>query len=377
MVAAALVIAGVAFSTSGNTSIAGSGSAAQFPRALDPNGAGGSGSSGSGSGSGNGGSLPNGGSTTTGPKTVATAKQQIGVVTIVSTLTYQQAESAGTGMILSSDGLILTNNHVVNGATSITVTVESTGRSYKADVVGTAPTKDIAVLRLRNASGLSTANFASSAAGVKVGDAVNGVGNAGGTGTLTAAGGKVTALNQSITATDESGQDAETLHQLIEVNAPIISGDSGGPLYNSAGTIIGIDTAASASSRNSTSGASTAYAITIDNAMSVAKQIESGVRTTTIHIGLPGFLGVSTAAATGGGSGVAVQSVVQGGPADQAGITRGSTITAVNGTTVSSPTALRSTLSAKRPHSKVKVTWTDAGGAAHTATVTLTTGPAD
>ena len=122
---------------------------------------------------------------------------------IVSVLAYQRAESAGTGMILTSNGEILTNNHVVNGATSITVTVASTGKSYRADVVGTDPTDDVAVIQLRNASGLTTAKVGDSS-GVKVGDAVVGVGNAGGTGTLRASAGAVTALNQSITATDES-----------------------------------------------------------------------------------------------------------------------------------------------------------------------------
>ncbi|MDQ2796443.1 MAG: trypsin-like peptidase domain-containing protein, partial [Actinomycetota bacterium] len=123
---------------------------------------------------------------TTARSGTATATQQIGIVTIVSTLQYQRAQSAGTGMVLTPDGEILTNNHVINVATSIVVTVESTRKSYRADVVGTAPTSDIAVLKLRNASGLQKANLASDASGVRVGDGIVGVGNAGGTGTLTA-----------------------------------------------------------------------------------------------------------------------------------------------------------------------------------------------
>ena len=101
----------------------------------------------------------------------------------MSVLGYQNAEGAGTGMVLTSNGEILTNNHVVNGATSITVTVASTGKSYRADVVGTDPTDDVAVISLRNASGLKTAKIGDSS-GVAVGDSIVGVGNAGGTGTL-------------------------------------------------------------------------------------------------------------------------------------------------------------------------------------------------
>jgi S1-C subfamily serine protease len=206
----------------------------------------------------------------------ATAAQQSGIVTIVSVLGYQNAESAGTGMVLTSDGEILTNNHVVNGATSITVTVESSGESYRAAVVGTDPTDDVAVLQLSNASGLTTANLGDSA-DLAVGDAVTGVGNAGGTGTLTAAPGTVTALDQSITATDESGSDPENLTGLIETDAGIAAGDSGGPLYDSAGEIVGMDTAASSSPGDQT--ASQAYAIPIDDALNIADQIESGVQT--------------------------------------------------------------------------------------------------
>ncbi|WP_375501034.1 trypsin-like peptidase domain-containing protein [uncultured Jatrophihabitans sp.] len=378
VVAAALVLFGVGFATgSSSSSTSGSGSALQeLPQLQVPSDTPGGGSS----GSGNGGALPNGGSSAGGSNPVATATQQIGIVTIVSTLRYQNAESAGTGMILSSDGEVLTNNHVVNGATAITVTVESTGKSYRADVVGTAPTKDVAVLKLRNASGLQTAELASTSQDIKVGDAVVGVGNAGGTGTLTAASGKVTGLDKSITATDESGADAERLTELIEVDAPIISGDSGGPLYDADGEIIGIDTAASTHQQSGT--ANTAYAIRIENALGVVRQIESGVQTTTIHIGLPAFVGFSLQDQNGtvivpepslGGG----QTIVPDSPADQVGIEPGSTVTALGGTKVTSAAQIKRILAAKNPGDQISINWTDAGGDPHSATLTLTTGPAD
>lgn len=307
----------------------------------------------------------------------ATAAQTKGVVTIVSVLKYQNAEAAGTGMVLTSNGEILTNNHVINGATSVTVTVVSTGKSYVASVVGTDPSDDVAVLQLTNAAGLQTAAVGDSS-GAKTGDAVTGVGNAGGTGTLRAATGKITALDQSITASDDNGSNAEQLHGLIEVDAPIVSGDSGGPMYDVAGKIIGMDTAAQANGRitvNGASTASTAYAIPIDNALSIASKIEQGVQTTTIHIGLPGFIGVSvdpssTTSAT-------ISSVLSGGPAANAGITAGSMITSVAGTRVTSPTSLKTVLSSHKPGSSVRISWTDPDGATHSANVTLATGPAD
>jgi S1-C subfamily serine protease len=317
-----------------------------------------------------GGQNPTGRNGTSTSASIATAEQQKGIVTIVSVLAYQRAESAGTGMVLTSNGEILTNNHVVNGATSITVTVASTGKSYRADVVGTDPSDDVAVLQLRNASGLTTAKVGDSS-DVAVGDAVVGVGNAGGTGTLRASAGAVTALNQSITATDESGQSGERLTGLIEVNAAIISGDSGGPLYNAKGEIVGMDTAASANQAVT----SAAYAIPIDNAVKIADRIESGVETSTIHIGLPAFLGVGVGA--GGTQGAAVTRLLDGGPAGDAGITEGSTITAIDGKQVTSADTLKSTLAKYEPGNRVSVRWTDPAGTSHSATVTLGTGPAD
>jgi S1-C subfamily serine protease len=301
---------------------------------------------------------------------LATAAQQKGVVTIVSVLKYEGAESAGTGMVLTSGGEILTNNHVVRGATRIVVTIASTGREYRADVVGTDPADDVAVLQLRNASGLETANIGDSS-DVATGDDIVGVGNAGGTGTLRASAGTVTALDQSITARDETGQNAEKLTGLIKVHAAIVSGDSGGPLYDANGEIIGMDTAASATQLVD----HTAYAIPIDSAISIADQIGSRVETDRIHIGLPAFLGVSVHVANGRGA--LVEGLLSGGPAADAGITPGSLVTAVNGKKVTSPDSLKALLRAYNPGDETSVTWTTRSGSSRTETVTLGTGPAD
>ena len=246
----------------------------------------------------------------------------------------------------------------------------STGAKYTAAVVGTDPTQDVAVLQLQNANGLKTIKLGDSNS-VAVGDAVTGVGNAGGAGgTPSVADGAVTALDQQITAADESGSNVQHLTGMIETNAPIQAGDSGGPLYDASGEVIGMDSAASAG------GAETqAYAIPIDHALQIAGQIESGSASSTVHIGLPAFLGVSVAPS--GVQGAAVQSTLSGGPAAGAGISAGDVITSVGGAAVNTATDLQTALRKYKPGQSVDVTWTDQSGQSHTARVTLATGPAD
>jgi len=313
----------------------------------------------------------NGGNSGTGSSTgaKASAAQSVGVVDIETVQDFGTSAAAGTGMVLTSDGEILTNNHVIDHATAIKATVVSTGKTYTAKVVGTSPTKDIAVIQLQNASGLKTINLGDSST-VSVGDAVTGVGNAGGTGgTPSAAAGKVTALNRTITASDEDGSGAETLHDVIVTDAPIQAGDSGGPLYNAKDRVVGIDTAAS------TSGRSVGFAIPINTALSIAQQIEKGVRTSSIHIGYPGFLGITVSSTPGAGATVA--GVLSGGPAAKAGLAEGDLITRIGSTTVANATQLQKAIAAHQPGSKVSVTYTDPNTGKHTVTVTLATGPAD
>jgi S1-C subfamily serine protease len=292
------------------------------------------------------------------------------VVDIYTVQKYNSAAAAGTGIVLSSNGEVLTNNHVIEGSTSIRVRVVSTGKSYVAKVVGTAPTKDVAVLRLVNASGLQTAALGDSGT-VSVGDSVTGVGNAGGVGgTPSAASGKVTALHRSITASDETGSNSERLHDIIVMNAPIQSGDSGGPLYDSDGRVVGMDTAAS------TTGTKVGFAIPINDALDIAGQIEKGIETSSIHIGYPGFLGVTVTPSSG--SGALVQGVLPGGPAAKAGIVGGDVITRVNSTTITGSTQLHNLMTKSQPGSRVSVTYSDATTTSRrTVSITLVTGPAD
>jgi S1-C subfamily serine protease len=330
---------------------------------------------GQGAGVGQGGTSDGQGSTgsTESAATPATAEETAGVVTIVSTLNYDDSyKSAGTGMILDADGLILTNNHVVQGSTSIEVTDESTGRAYTADVVGTDATNDVAVLQLRDASGLTPVSFDDSA-DVSAGDAVHSTGNAEGTGDLVTAEGSVLATDQAIQVQSETGTGGESLSGLIEIQSDVVSGDSGGPLRDADGDVVGIVTAASSGSTPITG-----YAIPVDHALSIAKQIVSGTGSDTVQIGLPAFLGAQIAdTATGGAvAGVTIAGTVEGSAAASAGLVAGDTITALDGTPVADATALTAAVQAHDSGDSVSVAWTDAAGASHTATVTLGDGPA-
>src|SRR3984957_10544057 len=243
---------------------------------------------------------------TTGSTATSTSKNELttaqiasrvdpAIVDVTSTLGYQQATAKGTGIVLTSNGEILTNNHVINGATSVSVTDIGNGKTYKATVVGYDESKDVAVLQLTGASGLTTANLGDSST-VGVGNSVVALGNAEGLdGTPSVATGSVTALNQSITASDESSGTSEQLTGLIETNAGIEPGDSGGPLVNTYGQVIAMDTAASTNYQfggtgnggfgggfgggtgtggtgsSGTGSATQGYAIPIDTALSIAR----------------------------------------------------------------------------------------------------------
>ena len=305
---------------------------------------------------------------------VAAAPRTAGVVVINTNLSYANASAAGTGMVISSSGEVLTNNHVIRGATSISVVVPSTGRRYSARVVGYAIGADVAVLKLTNASGLTTVSLGSSAA-LRRGDTVTAVGNAGGTGRLVTASGTIRALGRATTVNDDSGGTAR-LSGLILTDADLQPGDSGGPLLDSSRRVIGMDTAASSTyAFQSTS--SEGYAIPIAKALTIARQIGAGQSSTTVHIGSTAFLGVLVQPADrfSDTSGAVVAQVVAGGAAAKAGIEAGDTITRVGSRSVSSTTSIISALQVKHPGDRVAITWVDRYGARTTATVTLASGP--
>jgi len=317
------------------------------------------------------------------------------LVDVVSSDGLQGATSAGTGIVLTANGEILTNNHVIEGATAIKVTDVGNGRTYTATVVGYDASHDVAVLQLQGASGLTVASLGDSSS-VRVGDNVVALGNAGGKGgTPSVAAGMVTALNQSITASDDLSGTSEQLTGLIQTNANIQPGDSGGSLVNAYGQVIAIDTAASSAYQfqSQSSSSEQAYAIPIDEAVSIANQIKAGTTSADVHIGATAFLGIEIQPASssgfggsgfGGsgfgsgtsGSGATIEGAISGSPAASAGLTAGDEITSLGGQQVTSAEDVAHVLVSYHPGDSISMTWLDQSGQSHTATLTLTTGPA-
>jgi S1-C subfamily serine protease len=240
-------------------------------------------------------------------------------------------------------------------------------------VLGYDLTEDVALVQIDGGGSFTTVSVGNSSS-VNVGDQVVALGNAlGRNGAPSVTTGQVTALDRTITASDQAGGDPETVTGLIQADAEIQPGDSGGPLANASGTVIGMDTAAQTSGQFSQQGSTVAYAIPINKALSIVRQIQSGQSTALVHVGnTRALLGVG--GQTGGG-GVQVITVQSGSAAANAGITVGSTITALNGTPISTNAALRNAIVKHDPGSSVSVTWSDTSGHSHTAQVTLGTGP--
>jgi S1-C subfamily serine protease len=351
----------------------------------------------------------------TGGDQAIVTKVKPGLVIINTNLQFDSEAAAGTGMVINPNGLVLTNNHVIDGSTKITATVAATGKTYPATVVGYDKTRDIALIQLQNASGLTIVPIGNSSS-VKIGNAVVALGNAEGRGRITAAAGEVTGLNQTITASEEGGSTAsETLTGMIQTDADIVPGDSGGPLAGSTG-VIGMDTAGNAVSDQQQ--ASAGFAIPINTALSVARQIAGGHASSTITIGYPPFVGIfiSSGSASSpqaqaqqeeqqqqnggsGGSGsspacytsnadLTVPSAIApvssgtliigticGSPAASAGMTGGAVITAVNGQAVGSPDDLTGTLSRFHPGDTISVTWVSPSGQRSISSLHLTAGP--
>jgi S1-C subfamily serine protease len=299
--------------------------------------------------------------TTTATDTDATEAQSTGVV-LIETVTAS-GEAAGTGLVLDADGTVVTNYHVVEGATEVTVTVATTGETYQAEVLGADPESDIAVLRLDGASDLDVVDLDDD--GAALDETVTAVGNAEGQGYLSASAGTVTALEQSITTSAEYGIEGEDLAGLIETDAYVVGGYSGGALLDDEGEVVGITTAASSGTAVTES-----YAVPIDDALAVVDQVESGVESGSVRIGAAAYLGVAV------DDDLLVASVETGTAAAEAGIEAGATLVALDGTAVSGYDALAAVLDGLEPGDRVGVRWTDADGTSHRATITLGASPA-
>ena len=346
-----------------------------------------------------------------------------GLVVIDSSLGDQGNDvgAAGTGMIISKSGLVLTNNHVIDETTGLTATVVATGHRYAAKWLGYDKTSDIAVIQIENASNLTTVPLGDSST-VKLGDDVVALGNAGGTGEIQTAAGTITGLDQTITASDEgSGAPPERLTDMLQTNADIIQGDSGGPLSSVDGKVIGMDTAASTGNLSNTQ--TVGFAIPINRALSIADQIIAGKGSSQVQIGATGFVGILVAGSSdtqstqtspqaqlqqaeqqaqqGGGGGTSgsacvptgysapgvpssiapvsagtlVLGAICGEPAAEAGMIPGDVITSVAGHKVSSPASLTSILQGVRSGTAVSITWVTPSSQTVNHTLTLAAAP--
>jgi serine protease Do len=291
------------------------------------------------------------------------------VARIDTTINYQHAIGAGTGIVLDPGGTVLTNFHVVQGADSITATVA--GRSYPADLVGYDRNRDIAVLQLRGAGGLPVAALGDSSQ-LAVGDPVVALGNARGSGSpLTQEVGQVVGFGRTINAKDELTGASNQATGLIEFAAPVRAGDSGGPMVNGAGQVVGVTTAATVNFRMDPGGSG--FAIPINDALATAGQIRSGSPSSTVHIGPPTLLGVGVNSRNQPESlpGVVIFEVLSGGPAQQAGLHDGDVLLSINGEQLNSATALTAALDRHYPGDVVDLAWIDRSGQQLTGKATL------
>jgi S1-C subfamily serine protease len=269
-------------------------------------------------------------------------------------------------MILTGTGEVLTNNHVIEGATKFKVVDVTTHRRYTATVAGYSVTRDIAVLHLAHASGLRTVKRGG-AIPLHVQMRVVARGNAQGRGGRPkVARGQIIALHQHIVARDVGGA-TETLSNVIATDAPVVPGYSGGPLENGQNRVLGIVTAG-----GSASGLSRGFAIPLKQALQLARRIESGRSSANVHVGPTAFLGVELRDASGGAK---IFSVVPGKPADAAGLVKGDVITSLNNGKITSVADVRKAVLSLVPGKAVPIRWTDTNGVAQTGTITPVSGP--
>ncbi len=367
-----------------------------FPSQQQAPSANGNGNSSSGSGSSSG----NGQNSSIDVNGIA-SKVSPSIVNFTSSL--DQGEAAGTGILISPSGLVLTNNHVIASSNELEAEIGGDGSQHPAKVLGYDIGHDVALVQIEGVSGLEAASLGNSSS-VQVGDAIVAMGNAGGNGgEPSVVSGTVTALDQQITASDQDGSNPETLHGLIQTDANIQPGDSGGPLVDANGDVIGMDAAASTGNGGfgfgGGGGQNEGYAIPIEDALAIGKQIQEGNGTDSIHVGAhAGILGVSIQSDTtangygdpfggngdfggssgqgsSGGNGASVAGVKSGSGADDAGIQAGDTIVGIDDTTITSGSQLTHTMVRYGPGDTVKVEWLDSSNQSHSATVQLGSGP--
>jgi len=294
------------------------------------------------------------------------------VVSIDATLAGG-VHSFASGMLLTGAGEVLSNNNAIAGATAIAVKTGN-GKAYAATVRGYDVSDDVAVLGLDGASGLPTINLGD-AATVSVGDPIVAVGRIAGSNEITRQPGSVTALHRQIVAGDVNDPAGiETLHDMVQLDAPTRPSDSGGPIVDAHGKVIAMSTTASAGRLFHGQSVVTTFATPIDTVVGVADRVDAGANTATVHVGPTAALGVAVTSASGGASSRVVR-VQPGGPAAAAGLVPNAVIVSVDDATIATSADLDAILSRHRPGDVVNVDWADTTGTFHTSEVRLVSGP--
>ena len=290
------------------------------------------------------------------------SKSVVSIVTSTKTTDFfgqsYDSAAAGTGIIVTEDGYILTNKHVINGANKVTVVLDD-GTTYEnVKVVATDPLNDVAYLKIDDVSGLTAAKLGDSKT-ISVGQQVITIGNALGQYQNTVTSGIISGIGRSVTASDDTGYNTETLTDMIQTDAAINSGNSGGPLVNAAGEVIGINTATSTSAENM------GFAIPISSAKGMLSQlIETGSAKRT-------YLGVYSVEITPEvakaynlpvSEGVYLYSpssysaIVKNSPAAKAGLKDKDIVTAINGVKVGASGSLANLIGEYKPGDTVQLT---------------------
>lgn len=297
------------------------------------------------------------------------------VVTISAEFDYYGV--AGTGFVVDSDGLVVTNFHVVEEATDVSAVHMGNGLIYDASVLGYDRSRDLAVLQLATASNLPVAPIGS-ARNLTVGAPVTAVGNAEGAGALVPAPGRIVALDRSVTAQSSVNGSRNELTGMIQIDADVRAGDSGGPLVDEWGNVIGVDAAGLSDEARQTQ-APEAYAIPIDTAMAVVQQVREGRSGGTVHVGPTPYLGigvrdVSAFRSAGPSEGAAIASVQYESPAERTGLVRGDVIVSFDGRPVRTSAELTEEMIGRRPGETIVIEWVTEQGVRQERPVTLEQG---
>jgi S1-C subfamily serine protease len=265
-----------------------------------------------------------------------------------------EGRGTGTGVVLSAGGLAITNYHVVENASQVTVTVADTGEVYPATVLGRDSLHDVAVLQIEDAPALETASINREVP--DRGERSAAIGNGGGQGYLTAVTGEVTGLGESIVASSGVPDEVSRLTGLIETSADVVPGYSGGPLVDGDGQVVGITTAAS---QGTAAKEVDGYAIPVTTALDVVEQVLSGEESDTVSIGADGALGIVVATER---DRAVVKDVTPGSAAERLGLRTGDVVRSVDGQPVSSASELSRIVNDHNVGDVIGVEWTTTAG---------------